>query len=100
MSGRRANGEGTEPLLRKDGRWQAGYTGADGRRRVVTTPRGSTKSACRDALRAAIRRTEDGSAPPDGRLVMHTFCTSATGLKIRRRPFHARNRGYVSEGGL
>jgi integrase len=70
MTRRRANGEGTEPGLRKDGRWQASYTGADGRRRVVTTPRGSTRSACRDALRAAIRRTEEGIAPLDGRLTV------------------------------
>jgi integrase len=70
VSGRRANGEGTDPILRKDGRWQASFTSVDGRRRVVTTPRGLTKSACRQSLRASIRRAEQGEAPLDGRLTV------------------------------
>lgn len=68
--GRRANGEGSEPRLRGDGRWQATYTGADGLRHAVTMPKGSTKQACRDAVRAAIRATEDGHAPADRRLTV------------------------------
>ena len=60
MTARRANGEGSEPRLRRDGRWQASYTGADSRRHWVTMPRGSTRTACRDAPRAAIRQAEDG----------------------------------------
>ena len=70
MSGRRANGEGTEPRLRPDGRWQAAYTGTDGRRHFVTTPRGSTKTQCRDALKAAIRASDDGLPMTDARLTV------------------------------
>ncbi len=33
-------------------------------------PRGSTKQACRDAVRAAIRAAEDGHAPADRRLTV------------------------------
>jgi integrase len=67
---RRANHEGSEPMLRKDGRWQAKWWGPDGKRHVVTLPVGSTKTACREALRAAIRRSDEGSAPLDGRLTV------------------------------
>jgi integrase len=70
MTRRRANNEGSEPILRGDGRWQASYTAADGRRRIVTMPKGSTKSQCRDALRRAIRGAEDGHRPVDGRLTV------------------------------
>jgi integrase len=70
MSRRRANGEATEPRLRSHGRWQAAYTGADERRRVVTTPKGSTKSQARDALKAAIRASDDGLPPTDARLTV------------------------------
>lgn len=70
MAKRRGNHEGSEPRLRADGRWQANYVGSDGRRRSVITPRGSTKSDCRDALKAALRRSEDGFAPVDGRLTV------------------------------
>ena len=68
--GRRANGEGSEPRLRGDGRWQATYTGAAGRRHAITMPKGSTKQACRDAVRAPIRAAEDGHAPADRRLTV------------------------------
>jgi integrase len=67
---RRGNREGGEPRLRKDGRWQADYIGADHRRHSIITPRGSTKQDCRDALKAALRRADDGYAPADRRLTV------------------------------
>jgi integrase len=70
---RRGNREGGEPRLRRDGRWQADYMGIDGRRHSVITPKGSTKSDCRDALRVALRRTEEGFAPVNGRLTVSAW---------------------------
>jgi integrase len=67
---RRGNREGSEPSLRADGRWQAMYTTAEGRRRAVTLPKGSTKTQCRDAVRAAVRASADGYSPTDSRLTV------------------------------
>jgi integrase len=64
---RRGNHEGGEPRQRADGRWQADYTAADGSRRSVIA---HTSTACRDALRAALRKTDDGQLPADGRLTV------------------------------
>jgi integrase len=64
---RRSNHEGSEPKLRKDGRWQAMYTGADCRRHSVAA---LTVSECRSRLRAAIRQSDDGWMPTDGRLTV------------------------------
>lgn len=70
MNRRRANGEGGKPRQRADGRWQADYTGADGRRHSVIAP---TVTVCRDRLRAAIRQADDGLVPTDGRLTVATW---------------------------
>ena len=64
---RRGNNEGGEPRRRKDGRWQADYSGADGRRHSVIAP---TVTECRSRLRAAVRQADDGQAPADGRLTV------------------------------
>lgn len=64
---RRGNHEGTVPRQRSDGRWMAMYTGADGHRHSVIAP---TITECRTRLRAAIRQTDDGLAPADGRLTV------------------------------
>jgi integrase len=64
---RRGNREGGEPRRRKDGRWQADYTGADGRRHSVIA---STVTDCRTRLRTALRQADDGLSPTDGRLTV------------------------------
>jgi integrase len=64
---RRSNHEGGAARERADGRWQAMYTGADGRRHSVIA---KTPTDCRAKLRAALRLAEDGQAPPSGRLTV------------------------------
>lgn len=64
---RRANHEGSKPRVRHDGRWQANYTGLDGRRRSVIA---KTPTECRANLRSALRLVEDGQTPPSGRLTV------------------------------
>lgn len=67
---RRGNHEGGVPRQRADGRWQAMYTGADGRRRSVIA---RTPTDGRAKLRAALRLVEDGQAPPSGRLTVSAW---------------------------
>jgi integrase len=64
---RRGNHEGTAPRLRADGRYQADYTGSDGRRRSVIA---RTPTDCRAKLRDSLRQAEDGQAPLSGRLTV------------------------------
>ena len=92
LTRRRGNGEGSEPKLRKDGRWQAAYSRRDGRRGVVTVPKGSTKTQCRDALRAAIRGVEDEPhSPTDNRLTVGRWLDTwlKTYVAGGTRPKHA-----------
>lgn len=60
MPRKRANGEGTRPYLRKDGRWQINFTHADldgvAKRDSVY---GKTASECREKYRAELARIED-----------------------------------------
>jgi integrase len=67
---RRGNREGGEPRRRKDGRWQADYTGADGRRHSVIASR---VTECRTRLRTALRHADDGLSPTDGRLTVSAW---------------------------
>lgn len=61
---KRSNREGGKPRQRRYGRWQADYTGGDGKRHSIIAP---TVTECRERLRAAIRQAEDGTAPPSYR---------------------------------
>lgn len=70
---RRANGEGTDPRLRKDGRYEIKYT--------VQTPRGpkrrsvygSNPTECRANFREAVRASGSGFAFEAGKLTLGEF---------------------------
>lgn len=69
--GKRASGEGTI-TRRKDGRWEARYTDARGKRRSLY---GKTQSAVRDRLREATRARDRGLGSAAGRVTLSEYLT-------------------------
>lgn len=74
MPKRRAHGEGSI-RQRPDGRWEARYTEPEtGKRRSVY---GDTQRSCRDALRAVLRRLEEGKPAQGSRETLRSFLLPA-----------------------
>ncbi|PZR62535.1 MAG: site-specific integrase [Chloroflexi bacterium] len=81
---RRGSGEGSI-RERSDGRWEARYRAADGRRRSVF---GRTRRDAQDRLRAALQQRDRGARPVDQRVTVAGFLEDWLDHEVRpsRRP--------------
>lgn len=90
MPKRRAHGEGSI-RQRPDGRWEARYTEPEtGKRRSVY---GDTQRACRDALRAVLRRLDEGKPAQDSRETLRSFLHTWLETVVKPKRAH---KTYVS----
>jgi integrase len=91
---RRANGEGTI-YPRKDGRWEAAYFSANGKRRRLLR---GTQAEARHALTAALKLRDEGQAAPTGRVTVADFLQAwLPGMRPRIRYSTWRRYGQLIE---
>lgn len=78
--GKRANGEGSAPRKRPDGRWEARYVDADGKRKSFY---GQTQREVATKLREVLRNRDTGvPTPTPGRLTVAAFLDKWLATKV------------------
>lgn len=93
MAKRRANGEGSAPTKRKDGRWESKVswidpaTGKPDRKTVY----GKTAAECRDKRKALLDRISEGLPPTDSKVTVGAWCAHwrETTLRAAKGESHA-----------
>lgn len=85
MAGRRANGEGSI-RQRSEDRWEGRFTDpTTGKRHSVYA---ETQRACRAAMKAALRRIDDGLPPMDSRQLLRTFMDTYLETVVKPKRAH------------